>query len=95
VLFKSGLGKTESWKLPDLLVWLQHKSVGQRMGFWTYPRSGGAERKAKQQLPQTADKDKIDLNPDKTSVMRKHLLIHFRSLVLTDSLCVDTHQTRW
>lgn len=55
-------------------------------------REGG--RKAKQQLPQTTNKDERDLNPDKTSVIRKHLLIHFRNLVLTHSAHVDTHQTK-
>lgn len=55
-------------------------------------RGGG--RKAKQQLPQTTNKDERDLNPDKTSVMRKHLLIHFRNMVLTHSAHVDTHQTK-
>lgn len=57
--------------------------------------SGGQKkRKAKQHLSQITNKDERDLNPDETSVMRKHLLIHFRNLVLTHSAHVDTHQTK-
>lgn len=56
--------------------------------------AGRGEKKSQQQLPQIANKGEIGINPDKISVIREHLLTHFRNLVLTGNAGVDTHQIR-